>query len=919
MSDQSTLYPNLSWDLFAIFNDNVTVSFEDMCRDLFYCEYLHENRNPHSDHNNPGVEVLPILEPKRDDGEPQKLISFQAKYFKRSINNSQIKESLKQAIKYYKGQLGRIYLFCNIVISKDSEHFRQYQAVLMSANIELELVTDRDIFALLRKHKRVADYYFQDRKRATMGASDFMKSAAIVSSASEESLKKVLDESKSAIGDDSIGNTYGIGYYLKNNVKEVDSITLRSYSDLKSHLYNIIFPGRPLLRNRFDADTTQIDEYVETPSVQEQLVRVSLKNNIVILCGAPGSGKSTFLSALRNKINIAGFFACKWDDSEKNDISSLLKDLCVQFMEFSEEYCQELYFILESMDPYNFLSKSESKLFELLILQPFEKLKQVKTYYIVIDGIDELLKPASFIKVLDKASRKLPPSIRFILSARDSVMSYYNLHNAVTINLNKESNHESIKRYLGQRLTYVSQSKLLDSLLEKCNGSFLYAKCLCDYYDTHSLNSDLQGLIPDNLDSIYYDYFERIFIDKEEYTKQYRKVFSIILASAHNLTIKEIQRIVGWDEVSTITFFRRISDLLDINLYPDKIAFFHKSLGDWLQSFSSAKDFYASKQEGNDLIFEYIRRCYLTDECETLSYGILKKWRMYGARYSQRGQYKVLLNNIDFILYTINEYRNHSDYDLAIEETNLMIRMSESADALRLRALTSMNDILIDLEDPQAGREINRLLAEAPLISKTDSYLAIHVFENAGWISMQAGNYKESEAFYKQALQYYSNIAFGSKKRNGYAHTLYLYSIVLYRMRNLKECKHYLTLSQEIIKGEEGEERSLSYSLGLKMLAWVETANQRRKTAEELFFEALTVQKRLFDIPNIYIAHTLMCLAENELYLYHETNDEKYANMALQHVAEAKDIYHRFDIRFENNIKRLSNIEDKVKKNGKNM
>lgn len=185
MPDQSTLYPNLSWDLFAIFNDNATGSFEDMCRDLFYCEYLHENRNPHSDHNNPGVEVLPILEPKRDDGEPQKLISFQAKYFKRSINNNQIKESLKQAVKHYKGQLGRIYLFCNIVISKDSDRFRQFHAVLKPANIELELVTDRDIFTLLRKHKRVADYYFQDRKRATMGASDLMKSTAIVSSVSE--------------------------------------------------------------------------------------------------------------------------------------------------------------------------------------------------------------------------------------------------------------------------------------------------------------------------------------------------------------------------------------------------------------------------------------------------------------------------------------------------------------------------------------------------------------------------------------------------------------------------------------------------------------------------------------------------------------------------------------------------------------
>ena len=54
MIDQSTIYPNINWHQFAVINDNATDAFEDMCRDLFFCEYLHETRNPHSDHNNPG-------------------------------------------------------------------------------------------------------------------------------------------------------------------------------------------------------------------------------------------------------------------------------------------------------------------------------------------------------------------------------------------------------------------------------------------------------------------------------------------------------------------------------------------------------------------------------------------------------------------------------------------------------------------------------------------------------------------------------------------------------------------------------------------------------------------------------------------------------------------------------------------------
>ena len=70
MSDHPAIYPHLSWALFEIYNDNRTEAFEDMCRDLFICEYLKESKNPHSDHNNPGVEVVPknfiLMKPLRD-------------------------------------------------------------------------------------------------------------------------------------------------------------------------------------------------------------------------------------------------------------------------------------------------------------------------------------------------------------------------------------------------------------------------------------------------------------------------------------------------------------------------------------------------------------------------------------------------------------------------------------------------------------------------------------------------------------------------------------------------------------------------------------------------------------------------------------------------------------------------------------
>lgn len=185
MNEQSTIYPNLSWAQFEMYNDNKTDAFEELCKDLFICEYLNDGKIPHADHNNPGVEVVPILEPPRYDGHPQRYISYQAKYFENSISDAQITHSMEEAVKHYAGKLDLIYLFCNKTISTGTARYQKYMKILSAYNIELELVTNTDIFALIRKYPRVADYYFQDRARATVNANNMPGSVRIASSVSE--------------------------------------------------------------------------------------------------------------------------------------------------------------------------------------------------------------------------------------------------------------------------------------------------------------------------------------------------------------------------------------------------------------------------------------------------------------------------------------------------------------------------------------------------------------------------------------------------------------------------------------------------------------------------------------------------------------------------------------------------------------
>lgn len=109
---------DVSWESFAVCNQNPQKSFENMCRWLFNDFFFAGKALFHSEPNNPGVEVLPKLHT-----ESKKRISFQAKYFS-SIDYEQIKHSAKQAVKYYGDELDIIYLYCNKDVTTTSKSYK---------------------------------------------------------------------------------------------------------------------------------------------------------------------------------------------------------------------------------------------------------------------------------------------------------------------------------------------------------------------------------------------------------------------------------------------------------------------------------------------------------------------------------------------------------------------------------------------------------------------------------------------------------------------------------------------------------------------------------------------------------------------------------------------------------------------------
>lgn len=151
----------ITWEQFAICNTDKRASFENMCRILFKKTIVNDAIIEHSNPNNPGVEIEPVL-----INETNKKVSFQSKYFDSLTSNSyeKIKESAETAIKYYKGNLDTIYLYCNFDLTTSAKTYLNTINLLKKNNIELIPVTGQTILNQIMETPVISSYFFLAHK-----------------------------------------------------------------------------------------------------------------------------------------------------------------------------------------------------------------------------------------------------------------------------------------------------------------------------------------------------------------------------------------------------------------------------------------------------------------------------------------------------------------------------------------------------------------------------------------------------------------------------------------------------------------------------------------------------------------------------------------------------------------------------------
>ncbi|OFK54607.1 hypothetical protein HMPREF2811_08105 [Globicatella sp. HMSC072A10] len=148
----------ITWDHFNVNNNHKTSSFESLSRLLFKENYCVEGTILRSNPNHKGIEVDPVT------GKDGLKISFQAKYFSKGIDYSQIKKSFKIIRDNYEGKLDRVYLFSNEDVSTNNSSYLECVKILEEASIECIAITNTELLEQAATSKHASALFFNQHK-----------------------------------------------------------------------------------------------------------------------------------------------------------------------------------------------------------------------------------------------------------------------------------------------------------------------------------------------------------------------------------------------------------------------------------------------------------------------------------------------------------------------------------------------------------------------------------------------------------------------------------------------------------------------------------------------------------------------------------------------------------------------------------
>ncbi|WP_178554176.1 TIR domain-containing protein [Frisingicoccus sp.] len=339
------------------------------------------------------------------------------------------------------------------------------------------------------------------------------------------------------------------------------------------------------------------------------------KSRVFAIVGQAGSGKTAFVSKLcHTSGNVAAIHFCRYNNDERANPKRAFMSLAYHLSTQLEEYRQEL---LSLTDLDKLLEKSTSRLFEYLFVEPLMKIHAPdRTIVLVIDALDEATKymKNELVDLIVRDFQKTPEWLRLVITSRpeqDILRRLGHLNPVIIVN-DSENNKNDIRGYLQcylepfmQDSNLKMQQEIIDKVLKKSEGSFLYAAEIVKAVELGTFNLKDVDNFPVGLTNIYLSYFERMFIKDTtyDYKKDIRPIMEILAVCYEPQTDDTIIEMLNLDEYD----FEDIKNYIYV-LFPSErgcIEPLHKSLIDWIVDRNLSGNFFVNEKAAHTRMVNY--------------------------------------------------------------------------------------------------------------------------------------------------------------------------------------------------------------------------------------------------------------------------------------------------------------------------
>lgn len=347
-------------------------------------------------------------------------------------------------------------------------------------------------------------------------------------------------------------------------------------------------------------------------------VKSNNNSKIMLIDGAPGIGKSSFMAhEFFFQGSVGAILFCEWDNSSMNNLDAISRNLVFQLASKLTDYRRQVVEFLKSEREITgkayYKPQTGESIFKGLLLKQLRTLidGERPTILILIDAVDELednnmlaRNKNVLAELLQQEVDNFPRWIKFLITSRCDNKVLMPLKNVDIVHLDdsEEENRIDTRKYLLHELGEKFSNKEIELLLTKCDGNFLYAKMVTEAINKEyiTLEDVLKGENGD-LDFIYRHYFDRMYLDLDEYNEKYYSALAVLAITPEKISFDTFRKITRWSKREWNQYMKKLRPFLSVK--NEFLGLYHKSFQTWLLS-DEADDYIVDEYDGKKLIAE---------------------------------------------------------------------------------------------------------------------------------------------------------------------------------------------------------------------------------------------------------------------------------------------------------------------------